>query len=463
MRASSRLFHPDPSGPSWSETPPGHDHGHDHGHDLGHGPGHHHHHGGQREPVHFSDPAQESLSQALRAGFNVLRLIILVLLVAYVGSGWFQVGPGEQGLIVRFGELRENPRTGTPIFGEGWHFALPDPFDEKIPIRADLREMELDTFLFQRSDEQKRRDAGKSLAETVPNKSELEPGQDGAMLSGDRNLSHGLWEIVYRVEDGSKFVRNVGERIEDADLLLRRLAENAIVREVAGRRVEELLKIGTRADENTLLVGDAVRRRLSESLARLETGIVVTQVRPDTIEPGRTQAAFRNVSVAENERNKLVAEARSEEKSLLNQAAGAGYERLLEAIDAYGAAQLAGEDESVLAGLLARIDAELLRAEGEVAQILSRAESLATAQREQIRSEFEEFLTEREAYRRDPDRTVVRNWVRMRDAVLGSRDNEIFFVPGSHWIEIFTNRDPVRQIEAEQERMRRRFEQPNQP
>ena len=38
--------------------------------------------GGLPPPVEV-DPAQESLSQALRAGFNVLRVIIVVLLIAF--------------------------------------------------------------------------------------------------------------------------------------------------------------------------------------------------------------------------------------------------------------------------------------------------------------------------------------------------------------------------------------------
>ena len=92
-----------------------HDHpGHDHDHPHEHAP----------EALTFSDPAQESLSQALRAGFNVLRVLMIVLLVAYIMSGWFEVGTGQQGLIVGWGKLRlneggESANKGTPIFDSG--------------------------------------------------------------------------------------------------------------------------------------------------------------------------------------------------------------------------------------------------------------------------------------------------------------------------------------------------------
>ncbi len=404
----------------------------------------------QRVPPSFTDPAQESLSLALRAGFNVLRIIMLVLLVAYFASGWFQVNPGQQGLIVRFGALRTNPATGAPIFPEGWHFALPDPFDEKITIPGQAYSIQIDTFLFRRD----AKDIGKPLTEINTGRSELEPGIDGAMISGDRNLSHGLWTIEYRIEDGARFVTSVGEKPEDFEPLLRRLGEAAIIRAVAGRRVEDVLRYGGGAEAGTNIVAEEVRNRLGAELAQLETGVVINRVTAETIEPGQVREAFLRVSSAESERKRLIDEARQERDQILNQAAGPGYRELLAAIEAYGAAQTLGEDEQRLAELRAEIDRRLEEAQGEVAAVLGRARTRATEIREGVRRQFEQFSYHLEAYRRYPELTALRVWVRMRDAILGSPQNEIFFVPRSQIVEILANRDPQRLIEAEKERLR---------
>src|SRR5690348_12096254 len=89
-----------------------HDHGHDHDHGHGdhdHGDGHDHHHGegdgdghepGGNGRARFEelDPAQQSLADALRVSFGVLKAIMVVLLILYAFSGFFSVGNNEVAL-----------------------------------------------------------------------------------------------------------------------------------------------------------------------------------------------------------------------------------------------------------------------------------------------------------------------------------------------------------------------------
>lgn len=441
-------------------------HDHDHGHDHAHG----HYHPPEGEgPLRFSDPAQESLSQALRAGFNVLRVIMIVLLVAYFASGWFQVPPGDQGLIVRLGKLRDNdragsPYAGTPVFGPGWHFALPDPLDEKLLLPGQSRYMYIDSFLVSRDRGEHGKPLGvKTLSELVAGRNpQLTPGADGFMISGDRNISHGFFAVEYRIVDAARFVRSIGDEPADLEPVLRPLAENAVLRAVAGRRVEEVLKFGAAGDSGSNVVAEDIRSRLQAELDRLEAGVSVVKVAADTIEPGPVRMAFVNVSNAENERQKLIKEAEQQRDQILGGTVGSRerYQKLLATIEELGAAQATGADEPRIAELRMRIDAQLEQAQGEVAAVLGRAQTRATAQLETMRRQFEEFQFYRDAHRKNPELTVVRLWVRMRDAVLGSKQNEIFYVPQSGVIEILANRDPQRLIDAEKERYKGRFGQP---
>jgi membrane protease subunit HflK len=412
------------------------------------------------------DPAQESLSRALRAGFNVLRIIIVVLLVAYFMSGWFQVDPGEQGLIVRFGKLRINDdessrHAGTPVFEEGTHPSLPDPFDEKIRISGQNFKPMIYAFSYQLQE-----DANKKFSDIdykAPGRGKLTPGVDGTMLTGDRNLSHGLFAIEYRVDDAARFVQTIANdgrpesRREAFENLLRRLAENAIVRTVAGMPVERVIR--TQTDEVTGDFTAEVKRRLSAELQRLETGVSIVNVEAKTCEPGEVREAFNRVTESKSKRKELESKARQDANKILSATAGPRekYDALLEAIEAYGAAQATGAGEERLEALRREIDRQLDDAEGQVATLLRQAQSRANGIRERVQQEYRLFVDYRDMYRKYPELTLVRLWVRMRDAVLNNSENETFFVPRAGEIEIITNRDEERRIEQEVRRYQERY------
>lgn len=424
-------------------------HGHDHD-DHGHS------HGPPPAPTPF-DPAQESLSQALKAGFRVLSVIMIVLLVAYFFSGLFQVQPGEQGLIARLGKLRINetadsPLAGTPVFGPGWHPALPDPFDEKIRVSGESFKLQIESFCYHREENER----GKPLAETLPQRDSMKPGVDGYVLSGDRNLSHGVWTVEYRITAADKFVLHVGDRREAAESLLRRLTESAVVRIVAGMPIEELTRTNvTKATTDFTL---KVKRRLIDELNALDSGITIDRITAETIEPGRVREAFIKVTNAQNKRETEISQARTEAERILQETAGPDYAKLLDAIDRYGAAQTTGAADARLTEIRSEIDGLLDGAAGAVAVRLRDAQGISNEIRERARREVSQFERYYEAYQKSPELTTVRLWVRMREAVLSSKANEVFFVPsGLKVIEILANRDPQRLLDMEREQYQERY------
>jgi len=427
----------------------GHSHDHDHA-------GHYHPEPSDG-PIHFADPAQESLSQALQSGFNVLRVIMLVLVVAYFASGWFQVKTGEQGLIARFGQLRTNtdsnsPLNGKPVFGPGWHASLPDPFDQKIRIPGTTQTVDIDTFCFRRDP----KNSSLPLSQQAPQVERLTPDAHGTMLSGDRNLSFGIWRVEYRIDAGEEFVRNVGESAKDAELLVRRMGEAAITRAVASMPVERVTRVGPYSGDDFTI---EVRRILQSDLDRLQTGIIVDKVTADTLYPALVHQAFVGVSNASNQALQARNDAMKERTTVLSKTAGAPekYEPLLAAIEAYGLAQNTGAPEAKLAEMRAEIDQRLELCDGDVSARLRQAQTEASDSREKLRREFELFQSERAQYQRFPQLTIMRLWARMREAVLTSRDNEIMFVPNSDEIRIQTNRDPQRVLEEDERRYKERF------
>ena len=49
------------------------------------------------------DPAQQSLSDALRLSFAVLKVVMIVLAVFFLASGFFTVNQKQAALVLRFG------------------------------------------------------------------------------------------------------------------------------------------------------------------------------------------------------------------------------------------------------------------------------------------------------------------------------------------------------------------------
>lgn len=406
--------------------------------------GHHHrseHAGGQVQehgvslaaPVERpNDPAHESLAGALHSSFRVLRLIMVGLVVAYVWSGLFRVNPGEQGLIARWGALRSGAKGA--VFPPGWHLAMPDPLDEKIRLPGQVQEVVFETFTFKPLDA----DIGKPLSQRSSTSDSLKPGVDGAMVTGDKNLSHGVWRVLFQIREGDRYVTNVGETPAAAHRLLSHVLENAVVRVVSSLRVEEVTR--TPAD-----VALRVKERMQAELDRLETGIFLSEIRGETIEPAQVRDAFNRVTVAQNEKQTAIQGAEQKRKEILNKAAGPNHVKLMELIEAYGAATAVNAERERLEGLRRQIDAELDRAGGSVAALLNEARAEAGRARESVKREFEEFTYLLALYRQDPQLTVNNLWEGMRERVLSSRANETFFLPHTKEIEIITNRDPKRQ------------------
>ena len=397
-------------------------------------------------PEEGGDAAQQSLVSALRSSFAILRLIMIVLVVLYLCSGVFQIQPGEQGVIARLGRLVENSETGKPVFTQGWiWWALPDPFDEKIRVSGSIHKLEIDTFLFQRAS--KDIENKTDIATVAMAGAELTPGRDGAMLTGDKNLSHGLWEVEYQITDAAKFVTTVGEKPVDFEPLLQRLFENSILREVSYHKVEDVTR--WKIDSIT----SRVRMRLQGELDNLAVGVTVVKVNATTIVPAQVAPAFAQVANAENERTQQEHAARQRATEILNQAAGPQHGELLSRIREYGAAQLAEADNAQLEQLRADIDGVLEEAEGEVAIALRDARAEANTVREQVGREYEEYTNWLKQYREYPQATLIYLWTQMREDVLNSTSNEIFWVPNSDIIEILINRDPEKALEAETERL----------
>ena len=99
------------------------------------------------------DAAGKSLSEALRISFIILKIIMVVLVVVFLASGFRTIEPDEQALVLRFGKIRGAGENR--ILGPGLKWVFPYPIDKivKIPV-AKKQNLPINSFwYYQRPDE----------------------------------------------------------------------------------------------------------------------------------------------------------------------------------------------------------------------------------------------------------------------------------------------------------------------
>ena len=234
-----------------------------------------------------------------RAPKGLLRLgIPIVLILIFLVSTFYTVGPEEVGIVLRLGKF---VRTTDP----GLHFKLPFGIERvtKVPVQRQLKE----EFGFKTVSSGTRRGQARSQYTTRGHAGESN------MLTGDLNAAVVEWVVQYRIVDPYKYlfrVRNVRATFRDMS--------EAVVRQIVGdRTVNEVLTIGRQE------VADLVSVQLQELCNQYETGIKVEQVvLQDVNPPDPVKPSFNEVNEAQQEREKLINEAQSAYNKVIPRARG---------------------------------------------------------------------------------------------------------------------------------------------
>src|ERR1035438_2969468 len=93
---------------------------------------HEHHH--EHEAPEALDAGSQALAAALGSSFAIVKIVMVLMVLAFFGSGFFTVGPSEKAVILRFGKpVGEGQKA---LLSSGLHWSFPYPIDEvvKIPI-----------------------------------------------------------------------------------------------------------------------------------------------------------------------------------------------------------------------------------------------------------------------------------------------------------------------------------------
>jgi membrane protease subunit HflK len=246
------------------------------------------------------DPGNNFQPDMRSAGIGI-GLIAAVLVLIWLGTGFFIVQEGQQAVITQFGRYKST-------VGAGFNWRLPYPIQRHDVVNVtQIRSV----------------DIGR---DSVVKATGL---RESAMLTEDENIVEIKFAVQYRLNDARAFLfesRNPGEAVVQA-------AETA-VREVVGK-----MRMDSALAEERDQIAPRVRTLMQQILDRYKTGIEVVGVnlqqggvRP----PEQVQAAFDDVLKAGQERERAKNEAQAYANDVIPRAVGSA-SRLKEEADGYKA------------------------------------------------------------------------------------------------------------------------------
>ena len=224
-------------------------------------------------------------------------LLLVFALVAWFNSGIYMVQPDEQGVVLRFGRWIE---TTIP----GLHYHLPYPFD---------------TVLFPKVTQVNQLQLGSGPASVS---SGQDDARDRQMLTGDENIVEAGCAVLWRIKDAGQFLF----KIQGAEAALKMSAESAL-REVIGRT-----PIQAAMSDKRQQIADQTRDLLQSLLDRQNSGILVTQVQLQRVDPPSAVIdAFNDVQRARADQERARNEAEAYANDILPRARGEASHILQEA------------------------------------------------------------------------------------------------------------------------------------
>jgi membrane protease subunit HflK len=392
------------------------------------------------------DAAQQSLAEALRVSFAILKLAMATLLIAYAFSGTFSVGSNEVALRLRFGDYVGDP--GNRVLERGTYLAAPFPIEQVVKVDTRPSSLVLDKeFWFETTAQE----SGLTRRQLQGQKAlPLNPLRDGSLISGDSSIIHAKWTLTWRVSDPVAFLTNVGTKQSAGDIV-RLVAQQGIVQAVAQLAADDLLRGIVNRE---LAVG-----LMQERLDGMRSGLVIDQLALDKVSaPMRVAGSFDAVTSAESDRAGRIVAAQQERARILGEAAGEASSEILEAMSAYEQAVERGDDAGASA-IQERIDASLADLRigdtpigGDVARIINTSKTYRTQIVERVGSEAQSFELLLPQYERNPRLVLAKLWEDARETILTGDVETFYTVPGQ--LELQLNRDPELQKERQKEQLR---------
>jgi len=263
----------------------------------------HHDHEQRQEAPETRDAGSQALAEALGSSFRIVQIVMVLMVIAFFGSGFFQVGPQEKAIKLRFGKpVGEGEKM---LLGAGLHWAFPYPIDEvvRIPI-TQIQTVTSDSGWYYVTPEEEL--SGENLSYAAP----INPAIDGYVITADTNIVHVSATLSYHITDPIKYIFN----FENASNAVQNAVDNALLYSAAQFKADDILI------NNVLGFQEAVQRRVNDLIDKQDLGIAIDQCPVKMVPPRQLADIFGQVTITREQRNQALNEAHSYENQVTNSA-----------------------------------------------------------------------------------------------------------------------------------------------
>jgi membrane protease subunit HflK len=262
---------------------------------------HHDHAHDHSASVAADDAGSQALAEALGSSFAIVKIVMVLMVIAFFCSGFFTVGPQEKAVILRFGKPVGDGSKA--LLTAGLHWSLPYPIDEvvRIPI-TEIQKISSNNGWYLTTPE------AELSGEEMPAGQSLNPAVDGYVITADRNIIHTRATLYYHIDNPIRFVFG----FTNAPVTLQNALDNALLFTAAKFNVDDVLT------RDVAGFKEAVQQRVTDLAERAQLGIVIDQCEVQSIPPRQLQPVFAEVTTARENRNKLLNDAHSYENQVFN-------------------------------------------------------------------------------------------------------------------------------------------------
>lgn len=229
-------------------------------------------------------------------------IIAGILVLLWLATGIYIVGPGEQGVVLQFGRVRG-------VAAPGVNYRIPWPIQEARVVNIEaIQRLEVGF----RSDPRRPGATRQIQAESL-------------MLTGDENIVDAQMIVQYRILEPIKFLFHLRDPLQT----LRAATEVALRSRVGNMTIDDVLTVGRTK------VQDDTREFLQQLMNDYESGILITDVKLQAVDaPEQVKDAFHEVVRAREDRERLINQAQGYHEDVIPKARGQGQE-ILRAAEAY--------------------------------------------------------------------------------------------------------------------------------
>ena len=238
-----------------------------------------------------------------------LGLLLIIVLLVWLASGFYIVDAPQRGVVLRFGKYVESTQPGPR-----WHLPWPIESAEVVNVSGN-----------------------RSIEIGYRNNVKSKVLKESLMITDDENIIDIQFAVQYVLKDPEDYLFNN----RDPDATVMQAAESAI-REVVGKSKMDFLLYEGKEQATT-----SVRKLMQDIIDRYKTGITISRVTmQDSQAPEQVQAAFDDAVKAGQDRERQKNEAQAYANDIIPKARGSA-SRLMQEAEGYKQSVIAnGEGEA---------------------------------------------------------------------------------------------------------------------